>query len=184
MPIYEISIDGKPRKVEITRKGGNSFAVKIDDKTLIIEVPDDNFDLEKEFSIIIVGKEYRIELPKIDRESIFPVRVDEATFKAEVQTPTRRPALAIFEPASVATARRTIEPKQAVEGAVNAPMTGVILSVLVKKGDQVKTGQVMCILEAMKMENEIKAPKAGTVKEVYVSEGSSVSEGEVLLVIK
>ena len=184
MPIYEISIDGKPLKVEITRRGGNSFSVNIGDKTLGIELPDEDFDLEKEFSIIIDGKEYRIELPKIDRESIFPVSVDEATFKARVQTPTRGPALVIFEPVSVATTRRTIEPKQAVEGAVNAPMTGVILSVSVKKGDQVKTGQVMCILEAMKMENEIRAPKAGTVKEVYVSEGSSVSEGEVLLVIE
>jgi biotin carboxyl carrier protein len=62
-------------------------------------------------------------------------------------------------------------------------MTGKILSVKVKKGEQVKLGQVICILEAMKMENEITAPKAGTVREVHVSEGSSVSEGEPLFVV-
>jgi len=73
--------------------------------------------------------------------------------------------------------------KQVAEGAVTAPMTGKIISVKVKKGDQVMAGQILCIIEAMKMENEITAPKAGTVQEVNVSERSSVSEGEVLLVI-
>jgi acetyl-CoA/propionyl-CoA carboxylase biotin carboxyl carrier protein len=62
-------------------------------------------------------------------------------------------------------------------------MTGKIVSVKVKKGDQVKAGQVLCVVEAMKMENEIASSKAGVVKEVYVSEGSSVSEGEPLFVV-
>jgi glutaconyl-CoA decarboxylase len=62
-------------------------------------------------------------------------------------------------------------------------MTGKILSVKVKKGDQVKAGQVVCVIEAMKMENEIAAPKAGTVREVHVSAGSSVNEGEALVVV-
>jgi biotin carboxyl carrier protein len=62
-------------------------------------------------------------------------------------------------------------------------MTGKILSVKVKKGDQVKKGETLCILEAMKMENEITTSKAGTVREVYVSEGSSVSEGDSLFII-
>jgi biotin carboxyl carrier protein len=62
-------------------------------------------------------------------------------------------------------------------------MTGKIVSVKVKKGENVKTGQVLCVIEAMKMENEIIAAKAGAVKEVYVSDGSSVSEGEPLLII-
>ncbi|TEU06064.1 biotin/lipoyl-binding protein [Candidatus Bathyarchaeota archaeon] len=79
--------------------------------------------------------------------------------------------------------RRTMAPKQDVEGAVTAPMMGKIISVMVKKGDHVKAGQIVCILEAMKMENEITTPKAGTVQEVCVFEGSSVSEGETLFVI-
>jgi biotin carboxyl carrier protein len=53
----------------------------------------------------------------------------------------------------------------------------------VKKGEQVKAHQVLCVVEAMKMENEILAPKAGTIKEVNVSEGSPVSEGEPLFII-
>jgi acetyl-CoA/propionyl-CoA carboxylase biotin carboxyl carrier protein len=62
-------------------------------------------------------------------------------------------------------------------------MTGKIVSVKVNKGDKVKAGQVLCVIEAMKMENEITASKAGSVQEVNVSEGSSVNEGEILFVI-
>jgi biotin carboxyl carrier protein len=62
-------------------------------------------------------------------------------------------------------------------------MMGKIVSVKVKQGDQVKQNQVLCIIEAMKMENEITAPKAGTVHEVLVSDGSAVNEGDTLLII-
>jgi len=183
LPAYEIFIDGKPRKIELTRTGENSFTVKIGDKSLSIELPAEKPMLEKEFSVKVDGKTYKIELPKIDREKPFSVKVEEATFKAEVKIPTIKPALTIFEPSPLTPTRRAVVTKQIVKGAVTAPMTGKILSVKVKKGDQVKAGQVLCILEAMKMENEITAPKAGTVREVYVSEVSSVSEGELLFMV-
>jgi len=183
LPIYEIFIDGKPLRIELTRTGESSFIVEIDNKAFSIELPADKLDLEKEISIKIDSRAYKIKLPKINREKLFPVKVEEATFKAEVKIPARRPALAIFEPTHVMPMRRTMAPKQVVEGAVTAPMTGKILSVKIKKGDQVEAGQVLCILEAMKMENEITTPKAGTVQEVYASEGSSVSEGEPLFVV-
>ena len=183
MPIYAIFIDGKPLKIELTRTGECFFTVKIEDKVFNVELSADKLDLEKEFSIRIDSKTYRVELPKINREKLFPIKVDEATFKAEVKTPKRRSALAIFEPSRVTPMRRTMAPKRHAEGAVTAPMTGKILSVMVKKGDQVKAGQILCVLEAMKMENEITMPRTGIVREVYVSEGSSVSEGEALFVV-
>jgi len=62
-------------------------------------------------------------------------------------------------------------------------MTGKVIAIKVKKGDPVKAGQVLCVIEAMKMENEITAPKAGVIQEANISEGSSVSEGEILFVI-
>ena len=62
-------------------------------------------------------------------------------------------------------------------------MPGNILKVNVKTGDAVKAGQVLVVLEAMKMENEIMAPKAGTVTQVLVSKGSTVDTGAPLVVI-
>ena len=64
--------------------------------------------------------------------------------------------------------------------AVNAPMPGTILDVKVAPGVAVKAGDVLVILEAMKMENEIVAPQDGTVAAVNVKKGDSVNSGDVL----
>ena len=66
---------------------------------------------------------------------------------------------------------------------VTAPMPGTILKVNVTAGQAVKSGTVLCVLEAMKMENEILAPKDGTVTQVLVSKGSSVDTGAALVVL-
>ena len=67
--------------------------------------------------------------------------------------------------------------------AVKAPMPGTILKVNVQQGQAVKEGDVLCVLEAMKMENEILAPKAGTVTQVATAKGASVDTGAPLVVI-
>jgi biotin carboxyl carrier protein len=183
MPTYEVFIDSKPKKIELTKTSEKCFTVKIDAKSLNVELQTDKFDLEKQFSIKINDKAYAVELPKFDRKKLFPIKVEEATFKAEVKTPTAKAASVAFELTPLTPPKRAVAQKQAVEGSVTAPMTGKIVSVKVKKGDPVKAGQVLCIIEAMKMENEIAASNAGSVQEVNVSEGSSVNEGEVLFVV-
>jgi acetyl-CoA/propionyl-CoA carboxylase biotin carboxyl carrier protein len=70
------------------------------------------------------------------------------------------------------------------EGAVTAIMPGKIIRVLIGVGDPVAEGDVVCILEAMKMENELKAPKAGTIKALYVEPGRDVEMGAVLAEIE
>ncbi len=66
---------------------------------------------------------------------------------------------------------------------VSAPMPGNILKVNVSVGQAVKEGDVLVILEAMKMENEIMAPRAGTVSQVLVSKGSTVDTGAAMVVL-
>lgn len=75
-------------------------------------------------------------------------------------------------------------PKALGEGDVTTPIPGKIVSILVKKGENVKLGQPVLIVEAMKMENEIHSPKDGVVSEIYVSEGDNVMPDEALIKIE
>lgn len=67
--------------------------------------------------------------------------------------------------------------------AVKAPMPGVIVKVAVQQGQAVKAGQVLVVLEAMKMENEIVAPRAGTVTQIVAGKGASVDSGAPLVML-
>ena len=66
---------------------------------------------------------------------------------------------------------------------MTAPMPGNVLKINVSQGQQVKEGDVLLILEAMKMENEVVSPKAGTVAQVVVAKGAVVETGSALVVI-
>lgn len=66
---------------------------------------------------------------------------------------------------------------------VKAPMPGNILDVKVKVGDTVAAGTILCVLEAMKMENEIPAPRAGKVVQVPISKGATIGAGDTLVVL-
>jgi pyruvate carboxylase subunit B len=86
----------------------------------------------------------------------------------------------------VAPAGMTIEeakPKAPKDG-VTVPMQGVIIRYKIKKGDRVAEGDVVAVLEAMKMEQNILANKSGTVKEIYINAGTTVTPGDVLMTIE
>jgi biotin carboxyl carrier protein len=183
MPEYEIFVNSKPRKIELTKTGEDSFNAKMDGKPHKVELRAQTLTLGKPFTVKVDDKSYQVELPQIDQGKELIAKVDDMALKAEIKTPPRKTAATVFEPAIATLTKRSGANKQALEGAVTAPMTGRVISIKVKKGDQVKAGQVVCVVEAMKMENEIAARKAGTVKDVYVNEGSSVSEGEPILLI-
>jgi acetyl-CoA/propionyl-CoA carboxylase biotin carboxyl carrier protein len=93
------------------------------------------------------------------------------------------------EPPHAELARRRREravggaPHAAAKEAVVSPMQGTVLAVEVAEGDEVRAGQVICIVEAMKMENEIKAHRHGTVGELSVAAGAQVATGQVICVV-
>ena len=175
----EITVDGKPCQVEITDVSvGSPFKVKVNDKPR--EVLLEREPSSGNFTLKVDKESYSIELPTLGRNAPFTVKVNTVPFNVEIKSATARAVVSTPSFVSVQVQRST---KAAAEGAVVAPMAGKIVSVRVKKGDAVKMDAVLCVLEAMKMENEITTPKAGTVREVYVSEGSSVSEGEPLFMI-
>ena len=105
----------------------------------------------------------------------YKVNVNGTVYEVEIEEMTGAPAAAPVAAAPAA-------PAGAGER-VAAPMPGNILSVNVAAGDTVKKGQVLMILEAMKMENEIMAPCDGTVKQVLVNKGATVNSGDPLVVI-
>ncbi len=185
MPTYEIFINGKPWKIGVSKVSEKAFTVNLGDKSLNVEVSNGEFQLGKEIQIRVGDKAYAVALQEISKTKPFTVKVEEASFKVELKTPTltRLAISQVAEQTLPAPTLKTAKPKQVVSGTVTAPMTGKIISIKVVKGEQVRAGQVLCILEAMKMENEITAPVAGTVREILVSEGASVSEGDPLFVV-
>lgn len=129
--------------------------------------------MTKQYKITVNGKTYDVSV-----EEIRPVD-SHKTVSTIVNTPvnTAKPAAA-SKPAAPAV------PIDENAISVKATMPGTILSFSVAVGDKVQEGQVVAILEAMKMENEITAPASGEVKSIHVEKGSSVVEGQVILQIK
>lgn len=114
--------------------------------------------------------------------NVYDVTVEEGGAGNVAATPVAAPKAA---PVAKAAPAPAAAPKAAPSGAqggvkVNAPMPGKILGVKANPGQAVKKGQVILILEAMKMENEVVAPADGTVASINVSVGDMVESGDVL----
>ena len=124
------------------------------------------------------GKTYQINLEKVDKHKPFSLKVNDVLFKVQLGESVKR--IITKTPTEPATRTKRRYGKAISEDAVVAPMAGKIVSVLVKEADHVKAGDIVCVLEAMKMENEIAVTEAGVIKEVKISKGMSVREGQAL----
>lgn len=111
----------------------------------------------------------------------YKVNVNGTVYEITLEVMDGAPAAAPAAPAAAPAAPVAAAPAGGEK--VSAPMPGTILSVNVKAGDSVKKGDVLAILEAMKMENEIMAPKDGKVTAVNVQKGATVNTGDLLCVI-
>ncbi len=123
----------------------------------------------KQLKVTVNGKAYDVTVEEIGGSSDF----NGANNTANASAPKSEPIAEAKSQSANSASAGSIK--------IESPMPGTILSVNVKKGDSVKKGDVLIILEALKMENEICAPNDGTVADVNVSTGNSVESGTLLL---
>ena len=120
----------------------------------------------KRYNITVNGKAYDVAVEELDAGAAAPV------------------AAAAPAPAAAAPAAPAAPAAAVADGTkVTAPMPGTILDIKVAVGDTVASGQAICVLEAMKMENDVNAPCAGKVLSINTTKGSAVETGAVLAVI-
>ena len=130
------------------------------------------------YKVTLNGRTYEVEV-----EAGKAMLLDEYEAIVPAAAPVAAPAAAPAPVAAPAAAPAPAAAAPVAGDAVTAPMPGNILKVNVTAGQAVKDGDVLVVLEAMKMENEILAPKACTVKQVLVSKGSTVDTGATLVVL-
>lgn len=129
------------------------------------------------YKITLNNKVYEVEV-----EAGQAMLLDEYEVSAPA-APAAPAAAPVAAPAAPAPAAPAAAAPTAAGEVVESPMPGTILDVKVAQGQAVKTGDVLVVLEAMKMENDIVAPKDGTVAQVVTSKGASVDTGAPLVVI-
>ncbi|MFC2130226.1 acetyl-CoA carboxylase biotin carboxyl carrier protein [Bacteroidota bacterium] len=142
----------------------------------------------KKFKFSIRGNDYDTEILNIE-DNIAEIEVNGTTYHVEIQkemVQTKTPQLIRPKvvPKHEADKAKTHKP-DAKKGAgqIKAPLPGTILELKKKEGDEVHAGDVILIMEAMKMENEIKADLSGKIHDIKVANGDSVLEGDVLFEI-
>ena len=120
----------------------------------------------KKYNVTVNGTVYEVIVEEADGAAV------SAPAAAPVQAPAAAPKAEAPKAAAPAGAKT-----------VNSPMPGTILKMNVKVGDTVKANDLVCILEAMKMENEIFAPEGGVVKAINAPQGASVNSGDAIITL-
>ncbi len=140
--------------------------------------------MNRRYLITVDGKTHDVELIARTPQSI-SFSVNGKTHSASITTPIDvLRARAETSHAAIAVNAAAPTPRALSAGAVAAPMPGIITKLLCTKGDSVKRGQPLLVIEAMKMENNISAPADGVVADIHVAAGGEVKKGQELLTLK
>jgi biotin carboxyl carrier protein len=162
---YEAKIDGRQISIEMEERDGRVTA-EIDQRAYDLEVvrPEPDAYLIFDGDRVFEARVWSVE------PSLLRVEIGNHTFSASIIDRKHRRASAEHDDEG----RRHLI----------APMPGKIVRILLKPGDEVKAGQGVVVVEAMKMQNEVKSPKSGQVIEVRVSEGATVNANQVLAIVE
>jgi biotin carboxyl carrier protein len=164
---YDVVVDGKIHRLELT-KGEATWHCKVDGHSLEVDAALTARDV---LSVLIGGDAFEIKRERSLSGDLHLV-IGSARYAIDVQ-----------DPRSLRT-RRAAAGGEAGPQKITAPMPGKIVRIMVVEKDQVKTGQGVIVMEAMKMQNEMKSPKDGKVQKIFIAEGATVNAGDVLAVIE
>lgn len=137
----------------------------------------------KKFGITIRGNSYQVKIKTLE-DSKAVVEVNGSSYEVELEQEvktTKTPKL--IRSAPVATPPKSLAPANTLKKVI-APLPGVIHKVNVTENTVVKIGDILFMLEAMKMENNVLAEKSGVVKNVRIKEGDSVMQGDLMMEIE
>ena len=150
-------------------------------------------DLNREGEVVVDGKSRVLDLQEIDNDGLYSLLIDGHSYEALVEegdgeyrvliNGTQYQVQVIDERAKrLAEAAGAFTPASG-EISLKSPMPGLVVAIPIKEGDAVKKGQVVLVLESMKMENELKASRDGTIAAIKVQARQAVEQGQVLIVI-
>lgn len=174
MAEYVVRVGGREFTVSVAEAPGG-LTVKVGAEEFFVEVV--RLEAEPRLSLILKagpGAEGGLSLEAVWAGE-YRVYLDGVSLEVEV-LPARLAALAGVKLGPEGAGLRPVE--------IKAPMPGLVVRVGAEAGQQVRRGQVLVVLQAMKMENELSAPRDGTVREVRVRPGQAVEHGEVLAVLE
>jgi biotin carboxyl carrier protein len=183
MDEYRFLVNRSPFKIRLhdLTSAKTTFKAEVNGRSIVVELSE-AVSPGKPFFIQVGGKPYHVELGEHEEGGLTAVKVNGASYV--VQSENKSPKRALKSSTSTfAVERMPVKTLRLGRGVVAASMPGKVVLVRVKAGDSVRAGDVLLVLESMKMENEIISPIRGSVKEVRVSEGDAVNVGEVIVVI-
>ncbi len=171
MATYKLTLGGEEHELEVEEQDG-SFIVKLDGESYPIEL--ERMGESARYSLLVDHKPYDV----FAEEGPNAVHIVIGSRSFAITTPgPRRGRRSEGEPADLDA------DTEGEEWVLTSPMAGVVQDVMVEPGDEVEKGQVVMVIEAMKMQNDLHTRRAGTVKAVYVSIGERVEQGTNLLVV-
>jgi len=163
------------------RVNDRAYPITIEGKRMTVEGFNVDWEIVRvegqRFTVAVDGILYEVELPE-------PVEGRQTAVVEGVQYPVEAVGLPRGGRAPAKKAARPAAAAGPVEGALTAMMPSKVIAVHVNVGDAVQAGQVVLVLEAMKMESELKAPQDGTVRAVNCKRGDSVEPGVALVIIE
>lgn len=136
--------------------------------------------MKRRFRVTIEGESYEVEIEELEE-----MEEMEKTEVKDSNSPNEKPPASAVAPQFPPKASPAIRPPtvRAGEEVVTSPMPGTIVSLNVRVGDSVKAGDILLVLESMKIQNEIPSPTDGKIKEILVPEGNYVKRRQPLIVI-